>query len=160
MPSPSSRLYNDVRGKPRWIRERAPVTDVLAATYRDERRRERATLLAVDDAVRRIVATVEARGELDRTVIFFLTDNGYAFGEHRWHGKKCAYEPCIRTPFAVLAPWPGPSVVPQLVSNVDLAATISDLAGVVPGLPQDGEAWPRCSERRQPIRRPIRSVAC
>lgn len=138
VPSPSRRLYNDVRGKPRWIRERPPVTHRLAATYRAQRRRERATLLAVDDAVRRIVETVKTRGELDRTVIFFLTDNGYAFGEHRWHGKKCAYEPCIRTPFAVLAPWSGPSVVPQLVSNLDLAATITDLAGVAPGLPQDG----------------------
>jgi N-acetylglucosamine-6-sulfatase len=137
---PSPRTFNDVRGKPSWIRERRRVTAQQAAKYREERRRERATLLAVDDAVRRIVAEVEARGELDRTVILFLTDNGYAFGEHRWHGKKCAYEPCIRTPLAILAPWDGPSTVWQPVSNVDLAATIADLAGVTPGLPQDGES--------------------
>jgi N-acetylglucosamine-6-sulfatase len=140
VPTPSQRLLNDVRGKPSYIRERAWITAVKAVKYREERRHERATLLAVDDAVRRIVATVAARGELDRTVIVFLTDNGYAFGEHRWHGKKCAYEPCIRTPFAVLAPWDGPATVSQLVSNVDLAATIADLAGVQPGLPQDGQS--------------------
>ncbi len=140
VPVASQRLLNDVRGKPLWIRERPPISAARAAKYRREDRQERATLLAVDDAVRRIVETVAARWELDRTVIFFLTDNGYAFGEHRWHGKKCAYEPCIRTPFAVLAPWGGPATVPQLVSNVDLAATVADLAGVDPGVPQDGQS--------------------
>ena len=61
--------------------------------------------------------TVRARGELDRTVIIFMTDNGWSFGEHRWVGKRCPYDPCIRTPLAIRSPWVEASTVDQLVSE-------------------------------------------
>lgn len=141
IPGPSHRMLFDVRGKPAWVRGLPAPTAADLAWDRASRRREFVTLLAVDDAVRRIVQAVAARGELDRTVIFFLTDNGYEFGEHRWRGKKCPYEPCIRTPLAVWSPWRSAASVPLPVSNVDLAPTIADLADVVPGLPEDGSSF-------------------
>jgi arylsulfatase A-like enzyme len=137
---PSDRVLNDVAGKPAWIRDLPPVTPERAAAFIEARREERETLLAADDAVRRIVEEVAARGELDRTVFFFLTDNGFSFGEHRWRGKRCPYDPCIGTPFAVRTPWRLAGTVAQPVSNVDLAPTIAQLAGVTPGLPEDGES--------------------
>ena len=82
-----------------------------------------------------------AEGELDHTVIFFLTDNGYSFGEHRIRGKRCPYEECIRTPFAARVPGAQAHDVPGLISNVDLAPTIADLAGVVPGQSVDGRSF-------------------
>jgi arylsulfatase A-like enzyme len=55
-------------------------------------------------------------------------------------GKTCPYEECIRTPFFVRWPW-GPSRTDdRLVSNVDLAPTIADLAGVSPVAPVDGRS--------------------
>jgi len=135
---PSERVFNDVAGKPAWVRALPKVTPEGAAAFLDARRNERETLRAVDDAVRRIVEEVQARGELDRTVIFFLTDNGFSFGTHRWRGKRCAYDPCIRTPFAVRTPWESQATVGLPVSNVDLAPTIAALAAVRPGLIPDG----------------------
>jgi N-acetylglucosamine-6-sulfatase len=122
---------------PAWIRSLPPIDADRAAALDAARLRERETLLAVDDAVESIVREVVARGDLGRTVIFFLSDNGLAFGEHGWTAKSCPYVECVRTPFAVYAPDLAAGTDPTLVSNVDLAPTIASLAGL-PAVPSDG----------------------
>ncbi len=154
---PSERVLNDVAGKPAWIRNLPPVTPDRVAAFIEARRQERETLLAADDAVRRIVEEVAARGELNRTVFLFLTDNGFAFGEHRWRGKRCPYDPCIGTPFAVRTPWRPSGTAEELVSNADLAPTIAALAGVRPGLAVDGLSF--ASLLGAPLRLPATSPA-
>jgi arylsulfatase A-like enzyme len=131
----------NVSDKPAWVQRLRPVDAVDRAVLLADRRHEAETLLGVDDAVERIVGQLEAEGELDHTVILFLTDNGYSFGEHRIRGKRCAYEECVRTPFAARVPGAQAHDVPGLISNVDLAPTIADLAGVVPGQPVDGRSF-------------------
>jgi len=135
---PSIDELNDVEGKPGYVRSRAPYTEVGRAVFQRDLLRERAMLRSVDDALREMVSTIEERGQLDRTVIVFLTDNGYSFGLHRLEGKRYPYEPSIRVPFAIRAPGAVARTESDLVSNVDLASTIADLAGVEPGVPQDG----------------------
>ena len=131
----------NVSDKPDWVQRLRPVDAVDRAVLLADRRHEAETLLGVDDAVERIVGQLEAEGELDHTVILFLTDNGYSFGEHRIRGKRCAYEECVRTPFAARVPGAHAHDVPGLISNVDLAPTIADLAGVVPGQSVDGRSF-------------------
>ena len=41
---------------------------------------------------------------LDETVFFFMSDNGFARGEHRYGDKGCEYEECHRVPFVVVCP--------------------------------------------------------
>jgi N-acetylglucosamine-6-sulfatase len=131
----------DLSDKPVWVRKLRPVDAAARATFLADRRHEAETLLGVDDAVKRIVDQLAADGDLDRTVIFFLTDNGYSFGEHRIRGKRCQYEECIRTPFAVRVPGAQAHDVTGLISNVDLAPTIADLTGVRPGQTVDGRSF-------------------
>jgi N-acetylglucosamine-6-sulfatase len=150
-PMPPLVEMNDVEGKPAYVRALAPLTEGDVLGFQQDLLRERATLRSVDDALRRMVGTIAARGELDRTVILFLTDNGYEFGLHRLEGKRYPYEPSIRIPFAIYAPGSRAGADPELVSNVDVAATISELAEAVPGLPQDGiSLWP--AVRSGPLR--------
>jgi N-acetylglucosamine-6-sulfatase len=137
-PMPSLEQMSDVGGKPAYVRVQPPRTQEDLDRYGQDDLRERAMLRSVDDALRQMVATIDARGELDRTVIVFLTDNGYDFGLHRLEGKRYPYEPSLGVPFAIRAPWATAGSDPALVANVDLTATISDLAGVEPGLPQEG----------------------
>jgi arylsulfatase A-like enzyme len=99
---------------------------------------ESETLRSVDDAVRSVLQAVADKGAAADTIVFFLTDNGYSFGEHRWIGKACPYEECIRTPLAVSVPGAVSRADPMLVTTADLASTIADLAGVRPGIAQDG----------------------
>jgi len=135
---PSLQEMNDVAGKPGYVRQQIPRTEQDVQRYQQDDLHERAMLRSVDDALRTMIATIEARGELDRTVIVFLTDNGYDFGLHRLEGKRYPYEPSLRVPFAIRTPWARAGTDPTLVANVDLAGTIADLAGATPGLEQMG----------------------
>ncbi len=128
----------DVSDKPGWVGALPPMTPERVAQLREIRRRAYETLRAVDRLVARVLGALEARGLLDRTVVFFLTDNGMSLGEHRWVGKTCPYEECVRTPLVVRYPSATARVDDHLVSNVDLAPTIAELAAVDPGRPFDG----------------------
>ena len=41
------------------------------------------SLLSVDEGVKKVVDALEAKGELDNTLIIYTSDNGYFNGEHR-----------------------------------------------------------------------------
>jgi len=129
VPMAPRRAMNSVRGAPPWVRDLQPIDDRFAVQLERWRRRESETLLSLDDTVRQIVQEVRDRGELRRTVFIFMTDNGWSFGQHRWVGKRCAYDPCIRTPLAIRSPWADAATLDQVISNVDIAPTIAELAG-------------------------------
>lgn len=118
-----------LRDAPPWVRS-LPVPDAAQrAAWLDARRRSDETLVAVDDAIQGIVGALGQR--LEHTFIFVLSDQGYSFGEHRWEGKKCPYDACVRIPLAIHAPLADPRAAGSLlVSTVDLAPTIAGLAGV------------------------------
>ena len=50
----------------------------------------------MDDAVARLFDALSATGELDNTIVLYLSDNGYSLGSHRNLQKDCPYEECIR----------------------------------------------------------------
>jgi arylsulfatase A-like enzyme len=131
----------DVSDKPAWVRGLPAFEPVGRGELIEQHRDSYETLLAVDEAVRRIIDALESRGDLDHTVIVYLSDNGYSFGEHRWIKKTCPYEECTHVPFLIRYPL-GPRRVEQgLVSAVDLAPTIADLAGITPPASVDGESF-------------------
>jgi N-acetylglucosamine-6-sulfatase len=128
----------DVSDKPAWIQglEPRPAKGLL-----ESKRAAAETLIAVDEAIRGLVQWLEARDELDDTVLVFMTDNGFAFGAHRWGQKLCVYEECVRTPLLVRYPGVGEDRVDNsLVSNVDIAPTFAELAGATPGNDVDGRS--------------------
>jgi arylsulfatase A-like enzyme len=126
-----------LRGAPPWVRSLPFPGAAQRAAWLDARRRSDETLLAVDDAIRGISDALGDR--LEHTFIFVLSDHGYSFGEHRWEGKKCPYEACVRIPLAIHAPVADPRAADALlVSTVDLAPTIAGLAGVPSPAETDG----------------------
>ena len=78
---------------------------------------------------------LRAAGELRNTLVFYLSDNGYFFGEHRVReGKALPYEPSLNVPYAVRVPQrlrtgALPRTSGAVVANVDVAPTILDYAG-------------------------------
>lgn len=81
-----------------------------------------------DSHLAKMMKLLEARGELDNTVIIVLSDNGMPFP----HAKANLYEHGVRLPLAIRYP---PAVragqqVKNLLSCVDIAPTILDAAGV------------------------------
>lgn len=74
-----------------------------------------------------IFKTLEKRGLADNTIIFLASDNGR-------NGKGAAYDGAART--ILMARWkgriPAGSTCNKLVSNIDLAPTILEIAGIKP----------------------------
>jgi arylsulfatase A-like enzyme len=87
-----------------------------------------------------VVNALRAKGVLNDTVIFFTSDNGFHFGEHRIPGGKTrVYQESSRVPLIVRGrAFTGGVTRPQVVGNIDLAPTIAALAGVTPGHTPDG----------------------
>jgi N-acetylglucosamine-6-sulfatase len=97
------------------------------------------SLQAVDEGVAKIVSTLRAAGELNRTYVIFTSDNGYLIGEHHYEGKVVAYEESLRVPLLVRGPGIRPgSVSDRAVTTVDLAPTIVAAAHAIPGRTMDG----------------------
>lgn len=99
------------------------------------------SLLAVDDLVGRLTATLRSSGQLRNTYFIFTSDNGFLLGEHGLEGKVLPYDESVRVPLLVR----GPGIKPgsrdnSLVANIDLAPTISALAGAQPGRQVDGQS--------------------
>jgi arylsulfatase A-like enzyme len=152
---PPSFDERDVSDKPAWVRALPTIGPKYAANLRDQWRRSYETLGALDDAVASILAALQSRDLLDHTVVFFLTDNGFSFGEHRWVTKSCPYDECIRTPFYVRYPGATSATDDEPVSNIDLAPTIADLAGATLTEPVDGRSMlPLLRGRHPPGWRP------
>ena len=118
-----------VAGKPRYLADRTSVSLAEAARVRTGQLR---TLLSVDDLVDRVMRRLSDTGELDNTLVFFLSDNGYAWGEHRHVGKFVPYTESIKVPFVVS--WPGHlaagAVDDRMVATIDIKPTVLAAAGI------------------------------
>ena len=89
------------------------------------------SLLAVDENLGRILDFLEARGELDDTIVIYMGDNGFQFGEQGLIDKRTAYEASIRVPLLMRCPALFPKGVkePRVAANIDIAPTMIDIAG-------------------------------
>lgn len=135
LPRPPSFDERRIRDKPDWVQSRPRINHKRLSALRWGWRCALATLPTVDRGVARLIDELRRQGQLDDTAIFFTSDNGYFFGEHRLVlSKVYPYEESLRVP--LLARLPGgarqPPTVGAPVNNLDLTATILDLAGAAP----------------------------
>ncbi len=89
-------------------------------------------LLGVNDGIGELMNALSATGRLNSAHMFFTSDNGYLLGEHRQVKKGEPYEEPSRLPFMVR--WPGVAgrTERNLISSVDLSATLCGIAGTTP----------------------------
>ncbi len=139
LPQPPSFGERANRDKPTWIRSRPPLRRRAVKALTKAWRCSLASLTSVDRGVAHLVRELKRSGELDNTAIFFTSDNGYLYGEHRVVLEKIyPYEESWRVPLLSRLPsahtggGPAPRFVKQNVTNLDLTATILDLADAGP----------------------------
>jgi arylsulfatase A-like enzyme len=90
------------------------------------------TLRGVDEAITAILDELQQTGRLSNTYVVVTSDNSYHFGEHRLLEKGDLYEDSIRVPLLVSGPGVRDGYDGRLTSNIDLAPTFLDWAGVAP----------------------------
>jgi len=84
----------------------------------------------IDRNTGRILRCLEQEGLVDDTLVVFLSDHGELLGDHGlWAKGPFFYESLINTPLLIAGPGVEAGVSHSLFSDVDLAATLCDLAG-------------------------------
>jgi N-acetylglucosamine-6-sulfatase len=126
--------------RPRWVRDQRsswhgvdfPYHGTLDVGYFFKRYAE--TLLAVDESVGRVLDYLQSERLLDSTLVVYMGDNGFAFGEHGLIDKRTAYEESMRVPMVMQCPelFPGGRTVDAVVANLDVAPTVLSVAGLTP----------------------------
>lgn len=120
----------DKRDKPMSVR----TASRTPAQGRRTRRGQFRTLMSVDRLVGRVVRTLKRSGALSDTLIVFVSDNGFFWGEHGLTGKNQPYVHGARVP--LLLSWPGRVAEGvrdgRLTGNIDIAPTLFDAAGIAP----------------------------
>ena len=140
LPEAPSLNEADVADKPTDISGLPPLGSYELSELTRQYRCRLGSLLHVDEGVAQIVEALRQSGELDRTLLIFVSDNGMLLGEHRIPGSKIyPYEESIRVPLLIRGPGvPVGQTVGSPAVNADLAPTILDAAGAQPGLTVDG----------------------
>ncbi len=123
---------DDISDKPAWMQGYPQLSPIAVRKLDDFQQARLRSMLAVQDLIEDVVATLTTTGALGNTYIFFASDNGLMLGEHRLSGLKgVSYEECIRVPLSVRGPGvPAGRELAHPVLNIDLAPTLAQLAGV------------------------------
>lgn len=101
------------------------------------------SLLAVDDSVGRLTEYLRESELADRTLVVYMGDNGFQFGDHGLIDKRTAYEASAKVPLLIKAPGkiPAGQDFDGLVGNIDIAPTLLDAAGAPPLDRADGQSF-------------------
>ncbi len=132
--------------QPHWVRERrysihgvdhwetgqydndpVPSFDELYRSYCE-------TVHGLDENIGRLLRYLDETGLSKSTLVIYMSDNGFALGEHGFYDKRDAFEESIRVPMVAYAPGliaPGTKIT-QMVQNIDIAPTLLNVAEVQP----------------------------
>lgn len=147
LPRPPSFNELDMSDKPAHLREAARRRLGPNKIHRLKKYYQRyvESLRGVDDGVGEILKTLRKTGQLDNTYIFYLTDHGLFFGEHRFdQAKFLPYDPAAKVGMAVRGPGVRPGTkVNEIVGNIDVPATVLRLGGANPQYQVDGRPLKR-----------------
>lgn len=97
-----------------------------------------------DNVMKRVIATLKEKGLEENTVIIYSADNGYYMGNRGFAGKWSHYEESLRVPMIIYDPRApkdkAGKTTDQIALNIDIPATILDLAGITPPQLYQGES--------------------
>ena len=145
-PKSMANTEENYRGKPRWVREQRYGWHGVDYMYHGQMdfdtfyRRYCETLLGVDDSIGRVLDYLQKAGLANDTLVMYMGDNGFSFGEHGLIDKRQMYESSQRVPFLAHCPEiiESGTVVERLVQNIDIAPTVLELAGLEKPQNMDG----------------------
>ena len=125
--------YADGTAAPTWNPTPAAMTaDTATKMLRDRARMAQ----SIDRMLGRII---DAAGP--DTYVVLTSDNGLHLGQHGLGmGKGTAYDSDIRVPLIVAGPGIAPGPRPDVASNIDLAPTFEELAGLRPAAYRSGRS--------------------
>ncbi len=137
------------RGKPRWVKEQRNSWHGVDYMYHGQidfdtfYRRYCETLLGLDESIGRVLDALESLGQAESTLVMYMGDNGFSFGEHGLIDKRQMYEESMRVPLLARCPElvASGARVAQMVQNIDIGPTILEAAGLKAPAHMDGRSF-------------------
>ena len=139
LPKSYANTEENYRNKPLWLKNQRNSRHGVDYAYnlrdfdlQEYHRRYCETLLAVDESMGRIFDYLRESGQLESTLVVFMGDNGFQFGEHGLIDKRVAYEHSIKVPLLMHCPeiLEAGKKVKQVVANIDIGPTMLGAAGL------------------------------
>ena len=135
--------------QPRWLRDQRNSWHGVGFPYHSALdiegyyKRYCETLSSVDDSIGRVLQQLKDMGIYEDTLVIYMGDNGFMFGEHGLIDKRVAYEPSMRVPMLMQCPAliKGGTVVTQMVANIDVAPTVMQAMGLKEPAHMDGQSF-------------------
>ncbi len=100
--------------------------------FADFYRRYCETLLGVDESIGALLKYLDDTGLSESTLVIYMGDNGFSFGEHGLIDKRHFYEESAKVPFLIRCPemFKGNRTMEPMIQNIDVAPTILEVAGI------------------------------
>lgn len=103
-----------------------------SAPYEQKVREYCEALTSMDESIARVMQCLKENGLDQSTLVIYMGDNGFCWGEHGLIDKRSFYEASVRVPMLAYCPEiiaPG-TVVENMVQNIDIAPTIMEACGL------------------------------
>jgi arylsulfatase A-like enzyme len=144
IPKPAT-FDDDLKGYPGKPRAFAEADDMIGTYTRESKTKANcarsleemvkdyyAGIVSADENAGRLFQALTEAGQMDDTAIMFSSDHGFFLGEWRKYDKRFMHEPSIRAPMLIRYPRMvrAGATADQMVTNLDIAPTFLELAGV------------------------------
>jgi len=137
-PTTQANTEENYRGKPMWVKNQRNSWHGVDFPYHStldvgEYFRQYCRALAgVDDSVGRVMQWLKENDLAEDTLLLYMGDNGFLFGEHGLIDKRNAYEESMRVPMMAHCPalFEAGTTVEGVVANIDVAPTLLEAAGI------------------------------
>lgn len=125
-------------GWPEWVKQQRYSWHGVDYLYHSHQNIEKIvqtyceTLMAVDESVAAVMKYLKDNSLEDNTMVIYMGDNGFSWGEHGLIDKRQFYEESVKVPFLVYAPgvFKGGKIIDKMEQNIDVAPTILEMAGL------------------------------
>ena len=149
LPASSERHANNQLNRPRWLLDQRNSWHGMDFPLHSDTSIEAfyksycEALRSVDDSIGAVMEQLKTMGIFDDTLVIYMGDNGYLFGEHGLIDKRVAYETSSRVPMLMQCPSiiQGATVVDQVVANIDIAPTVLEAMGIKTPPHMDGQSF-------------------
>lgn len=145
------------KDKPMWLKNQRNSWHGVDFAYHEDTDIEEhyrlycEALLSVDGSIATVRKWLKDNGLAENTLVMYMGDNGFQWGEHGLIDKRTAYEASMRVPLVGACPtlWKPGTKLEQVVANIDIAPTILEAAGLKPPKQMDGVSFLQLAAGKQ-----------
>ena len=122
---------------PDWVRHQRESWHGVDYAYHGRNWRQEVisyceTLMSVDESIGSVLDCLKEEGIDENTMVIYMGDNGFAWGEHGLIDKRQFYEESVRVPMLARCPglFGGGQVLEKMVQYIDIGPTVLACAGL------------------------------